>query len=113
MEGPAQALKNIKMGTAFKFEGYVKLLNNLPGKLWQTVTVSLKLNITGGRKCMIQLSRSCQPLNLAHYAKERERERVLTDLNTYMTHDTYSLNTSDELKTRITRRQEEESADDD
>ena len=44
--------------------------------------------------------------------RERERERESFDRPQHV-HDTYSPNTSDELKTRITRRQEEEAADDD
>ena len=42
----------------------------------------------------------------------RQREKESFDRPQHE-HDTYSLNTSDELKTRITRRQEEEAADDD
>ena len=54
-EGPIQLEVNVEPGTAYTFQGYVKLLSNAPGRLWQPVLVVLQLNITGGCKCCLSV----------------------------------------------------------
>ncbi|XP_076444115.1 uncharacterized protein LOC143282381 [Babylonia areolata] len=44
--GPSQSNMPIKKGGHYGFEAYVKLLNDVEGKLWQTIKVSFQFNVT-------------------------------------------------------------------
>ncbi|XP_076444368.1 uncharacterized protein LOC143282564 [Babylonia areolata] len=49
LEGPVQSI-NLTRGHHYVFEGYAKLLNDVPGKIWQTFKVVVQINLVGIEK---------------------------------------------------------------
>lgn len=51
IEGPLQDIRGLVPGGRYAFQGYVKLLNDLPGTVWQSIKVSIQFffnDTTGG-----------------------------------------------------------------